>query len=238
MADIITGDHAAPDGQGSNDAGSRGAVTGQAEGAGKSFTQEQVDSIVKSRLAEERKRLEAKFDERLAAELEKAKSEFEKRLDTEVANRLKEREAELKLEAARAAIQEEFGLTESQAKRLNGKTPEELRADAEELFGTFVQQKDPRADMLKEVAEKTGLSERQIARLQGDTVEEMIADAVETFGVQLQEDPAAGDGKQQPKPPVLLAGGGAGTGAGILDASKMSPAEIRANWQKLWPSGN
>lgn len=233
MADT-TADTAVPEGQGKTDAVVEGAATGTATNAGKLFTQDQLDSIVKSRIAEERKRLDAKFGERLAAELETAKGDFEKSLDKMVETRIAEREAKAQVDAKRAALMEQYGLTESQAARLNGNTPEELEADAKELFGKFVPQKDEAAEMRKAVQERLGLTDKQMARLQGDNEEQLLADAKEVFNV---EPKAAGQGtteesKTQPKPPVLKTGETAGQVPGPTDLTTLSPAEVRKNWRK------
>lgn len=222
----------APEGQGNNDVATEGAATGTASNAGKLFDQSQVNSLVQARLAEERTRAQKKYDEKLAAALEAAKGDVEKLVET----KLTERVAQQRLESTRAEIQEQYGLSEAQAKRLNGATPEELKADAKELFGKFVPQKDPVAEMRESVKAKTGLTDKQMERLKGDDEATLIADAVELFGIKLDSasgaDPAT---DVKPKPPVLQSGSQqqvpAQSSMGDMDAK-----EVRANWRKLWPA--
>lgn len=242
MAEIITDGTAAPGELGNNDAGTEGAGTGTASNTGKSFTQDQVNSLIQARLVEERKRAKTKQDEAIAAALETAKTGFEKTLDETVAAKLTEREAAAAMATTRAALVEELGLTEAQVARLNGNTPEELKADAKLLFGKLIDVKDPIAEARKLVAEKTGLTEKQVARLNGDTYESMLADAVELFNAKVVEGspadpPADEEQKTQPKPPILQAGGTGGQPVTFGDMSTMSAADIRANRAKLWPNG-
>lgn len=232
--DEATNDAVTPDGQGKNDTAAEGAATGTASNAGKSFTQDQVNSLVQARLAEERTRAQKRFDDKLAAALEAAKGDVDKLVETKLAERV----AQQALESTRTEIQEQYGLTESQAKRLNGATPEELRADAKELFGKFVPQKDPVAEMCEAVKTKTGLTDKQMERLKGDTEEAMIADAVELFGVKVNATPdePAAESKAQPKPPVLQSGQVSNQPPPPSAMDSMDPSEVRKNWRKLWPT--
>lgn len=230
--DTNTEEATAPGGQGNNDVATEGAATGTATNAGKLFNQDQVNSLVQSRLAEERTRAEKRFADKLKTELEKATGDVEKLVEAKLA----EREAQRVLDVERATIAQEYGLTEAQTKRLNGTTPEELRADAKELFGKFVPQKDPVAEMREAVKTKTGLTDKQLDRLKGDTEEALIADAVELFGIKLDtesKDEPATDVK--PKPPVLQTGTGQQLPA-QSDMTAMDASEVRKNWRKLWPA--
>lgn len=227
MEDEITEVVAVPVEQGTNVATSTGGVTGAPANTGKQFTQDQLDSVVKSRIAEERKRLEAKFKETADRQVAAAKDEAAKDLDKMVTARLAEVEAKQKLDAQRMALGEKYGLNEKQVARLNGTTPEELAADAAELFGKFVPQPDPVADARKAVQERLALTDKQMARLEGDTEEALLADAEEVFG----RKPTAAV-----KPPVLKPGPGTQTPPAPSDLADMDPADIRKNWRKVWPS--
>lgn len=117
---------------------------------GKTFTQEQIDKIVESRLAREREKyadyddLKSKADE-YAKLQESKKSEEQKLLERiEAAEKraadAEKSVAEAQVDALRARVAASRGLSEAQAKRLNGSTFEELEADASEIFG---EPKDP-----------------------------------------------------------------------------------------------
>jgi len=105
-------------------------------GNSRSFTQEDVNKI----LAEERRKIQARYadyDElkARAAEADRNKSALEKLL--EKVSGLEERAAKAEEAALRADVAQAKGLTPAQAKRLQGKTREELEADAEELLAMF-----------------------------------------------------------------------------------------------------
>lgn len=109
-------------------------------------SQEELDSIVESRLARERKRYEG-FDE-YKAKAEKfdqaqqaSKSDIEKATE-----RAQKAEADLAASqqlALRSEIALTKGLTPTQAKRLVGSTREELEADADELLKDLGDQRPP-----------------------------------------------------------------------------------------------
>lgn len=85
---------------------------------------------LKARLAEAEK-----AEERLKAIEDEKKTEAQRAAE---AREAAEREAaEAKLELARTRVALRKGLTEAQAKRLQGSTEEELEADADELLATF-----------------------------------------------------------------------------------------------------
>ena len=115
----------------------------------------------------------------LEAKLAATREEAQKDLDKLVEERANARLVEAELAKTRTAIMEEFGLNEDQAARLQGANPEELKKDADKVFGAL----------------------KQIPRQ---------------------------------KPPVIKTGEGGGEGTNGLDISKLSPAEIRANRDKLW----
>lgn len=123
---------------------------------GKTFTQEQIDDIVEKRLAREREKY-ADYDDlksqvaTLVAEKKKLEDEgksdsdkvseqlaaLQKQLEDEKSAREKSDAESLRLRVAAAK-----GLSEVQARRLQGSTQEELEADADELIAAFGGQKD------------------------------------------------------------------------------------------------
>lgn len=128
------------------------------KGTEKTFTQEQIDEIVEKRLAREREKfkdyddlkaqVKALTDEKKKLE-DEGKSEsdklaeqvaaFEKQLEDEREARQKSEAEALRLRVAQAK-----GLTEAQARRLQGSTKEELEEDADDLLETFGgKQEDP-----------------------------------------------------------------------------------------------
>jgi nucleoid DNA-binding protein len=101
-------------------------TTGEEAKDNQSFTQADIDRIVRERVKREREKF-ADYDDL------KKKAEGAKTLEDRVA----EIEANAKKSderAVRAEIANEKGLTPSQAKRLVGSTREELEADADELL--------------------------------------------------------------------------------------------------------
>jgi hypothetical protein len=123
---------------------------------GKTFTQEQIDDLVEKRLAREREKYTGYDDlkEQVAAlTAEKKKLEDEGKSDSEkVSEQLtslqkqleEEKEARTKseAEALRLRVAQAKGLTEAQARRLQGATREELEADADDLLESFGGKKD------------------------------------------------------------------------------------------------
>jgi hypothetical protein len=108
--------------------------------AEKVFRQADVDDIVQRRLAEQTARLERKF----AKERETLEAEWQTKLassDEDISRRvealLQEKLSQKELEQARASIVAEFGLNERQAQVLDGANAEELRQNAEALFGAI-----------------------------------------------------------------------------------------------------
>jgi Domain of unknown function (DUF4355) len=140
MADeTTTNAQPTPDEPGKKDGGAAGAATPAAATteAPKTFTQDEVNTIVQSRLAERERKLKAKYEAEIAAKVEATRNEALADLDKQVEERVTARAAELQLAATRAEIQKTRGLTDKQAARLVGTTPEELLADAVEVFGTL-----------------------------------------------------------------------------------------------------
>lgn len=118
---------------------------------GKTFTQDQLDKIIEDRLTRERQKY-ADYDDlkKQVADLVAEKKKLEevdksdadkvsdqlaalrKQLEEEKAAREKSEGESLRLRVAAAK-----GLNESQARRLQGSTQEELEADADELIAAF-----------------------------------------------------------------------------------------------------
>ena len=162
---------------GTNDANTEGAATQAVQTeAPKTFTQVELDTIIKSRLAENARTLKTKYEKDLEAQIAATRDEAQKDLDRLVEERVTAREAERKLTDACTAIQAQYELTEEQVARLQGSTPEELQADAAAIFGSL---------------------------------------------------------KKLPTPPVLKSGNGAGGPESPTDIDHMTPAQIRANRNKL-----
>lgn len=123
---------------------------------GKTFTQEQIDKIVEDRLARERDKFKDYDDLKsqvatLVAEKKKLEDEgksdsdkvseqlaaLQKQLEEEKSAREKSEAEALRLRVATAK-----GLNETQARRLQGSTQDELEADADELIAAFGGKKD------------------------------------------------------------------------------------------------
>jgi hypothetical protein len=98
----------------------------------KTFTQADVDRIVRERIAREREKFSDYDELKKAAETAgKDKSQIEKL--TQSIEALTQRAEKADHELARRDVAAEFGLTAREAKRLSGKTLDELRADAREM---------------------------------------------------------------------------------------------------------
>lgn len=102
-------------------------------GGARTFTQAEVDKIVGERVARERAKF-SDYDElkSRAAEADKQKSQLD-RIETQLAEQVKRTE---KAEEAnlRREVADELGLTAKQARRLQGKTKDELLADGREYM--------------------------------------------------------------------------------------------------------
>jgi hypothetical protein len=101
-------------------------------GAAKTFTQADVDRIVSERVARERAKY-PDYDElkAKAADADKTKSKLDKM--AEQVEAITKRAETAEIETARHRVAEKLGLTAKEAKRLNGKTYEELLSDGNEL---------------------------------------------------------------------------------------------------------
>ena len=138
------------EGEGKNTADIEGAGTQPATTEGRVFTQDAVNKIVQDRLAE----AERKQKQKLADVKTQWEKEAEERLEGILANNRKEWEASVQqridmalnakaMETTKTQLVSEYGLTEAQTARLTGATPDELKADAETLFGGLKQRKPP-----------------------------------------------------------------------------------------------
>lgn len=109
---------------------------GEAGSTEKTFTQAEVDKIVRERLNRERDKFKDYDDlKSRAADADKNKSDMEKLL--EKVSGLEKRATESDARALRAEVAQAKGLTPAQARRLQGSTKEELEADADELRESF-----------------------------------------------------------------------------------------------------
>jgi hypothetical protein len=141
--DTITETSPAPGEQGEMTGVVKGAETQAATTEARSFTQDQVNEIIKGRLAEERTKLTNKYERDLEAKVSEALATRDKEFEKQVADRITAALAERDLTDTRRTVQAEYGLTDAQLARLTGGTPEELRADAETLFGALKTRKPP-----------------------------------------------------------------------------------------------
>jgi len=107
-----------------NDAGSSGSA--------KTFTQAELDAVVRDRLARERAKY-ADYDDlkAKAAEADKSKTQIDKM--AEQLESLTKENAEAKREAARRDVADELGLKPGEARRLSGSTYDELLADGKAM---------------------------------------------------------------------------------------------------------
>lgn len=104
--------------------------------AGGTFTQEDVDRIVRERLARERDKFKDYDDLKAkASEADATKSDMDKVMEKLAAMEKQVADAERKALLTEVAAAK--GLTPAQAKRLQGSTKEELEADADDLLGAF-----------------------------------------------------------------------------------------------------
>lgn len=101
-------------------------------GGAKTFTQAELDAVVRDRLARERTKY-ADYDElkAKATEADKAKGQLDK-MSEQLESLTRENEA-AKIEKARRDVADELGLTPKEAKRLHGKTFDELLSDGKDL---------------------------------------------------------------------------------------------------------
>lgn len=157
MADTDTNVTVTSDEQSKNDAATEGAITQVATTeAPKSFTQADVDRIVQSRLAEKERTLTGKFQKDVEAQIAAAKEEAQRELDKLVEDRMQARLAEQALATTRTELMASYELSEEQAARLVGSSPDELKADAEKIFGVLKQAPRPKPPVIKTGTESGG----------------------------------------------------------------------------------
>jgi len=112
---------------------------------GKTFTQAEVDAVVRDRLKREREKF-ADYDDlkSRADDADKNRGALEKLLDR--FGKLEEKLGEADARELRREVAEAKGLTPAQAKRLSGKTRDELMADADDLVASFKPQDAAKSD--------------------------------------------------------------------------------------------
>lgn len=132
--------------QSNPDVASEGTESTQTQTEVKTFTQAELDKIISQRLAEQARTSKSRWEKELEAKLAETKEATLKDLDKLVEERTNARIAERELVTARATIAESFGLSEEQASRLVGDTPEALQKDAEKIYGAF---KKPAVPIIK-----------------------------------------------------------------------------------------
>jgi hypothetical protein len=105
---------------------------GGSAGAAKTFTQADLDRVVRERLERERAKY-ADYDElkAKAEDADKTKSKLDKM--AEQMDALTKRAETAEIETARHRVAEKLGLTAKEANRLRGKTYDELLSDGNEL---------------------------------------------------------------------------------------------------------
>jgi hypothetical protein len=100
---------------------------------GTSFTQAQVDAIVRDRIARERAKFADYDDLKQAAEAAgKSKTQLDKM--QEQLDKMEKRALAAEADSMRSSVAAELGLTPRQARRLSGNTRDELLADGRELL--------------------------------------------------------------------------------------------------------
>lgn len=135
------GNTSTPEGEVTETSSNSGADTPPAkEGAGtqtegRVFTQEQVDALLKQRLAEEKRRAQKKAEEDLAREQGEWKTLCETR-EAEVRD-LQERLRQQEVQTLRVQVSHKLGLPPAFQDRLRGETAEELEKDAEGLLAAI-----------------------------------------------------------------------------------------------------
>lgn len=124
-------------------AGVEGATTQVAQTEARTFTQTELDTILKSRLAEHGRTLKTKHEKELEAKIAETIATTQADLDKLVEDRVNARLAEQELTKTRISLSAEYGLSEEQASRLQGDTPDALAKDAETIYGSLKQLPKP-----------------------------------------------------------------------------------------------
>ena len=142
-----------PDEPGNNDVGTEGAQTAGATNSGtqpeKTFTQKELDDIIKARLAEKERTLKSRFEKDLDTKIAAAREAAQADLDKLVEERANARLIEKELKETRTALMAEYELTEDQAARLQGETSDDLKKDAEKIFGALKGQQQRKPPVIK-----------------------------------------------------------------------------------------
>lgn len=126
-------------------------TAGEQMDAGVSMTQAQIDAIVQSRLAEERRRLQTKYgdldelaeakrqlDEKRQAEMSETEKLQRQIRDMEARQQQLQAEAEAeRLNALRLRVGQEIGLPPMLASRLSGTDEESIKADAQAMLSAL-----------------------------------------------------------------------------------------------------
>lgn len=125
------------EGEGKNTAVTEGTGTQTVTTEAKTFTQDQLNEIVTSRLAEQKKKLSTQFETDLAAKIAAAVADRDAQIETTVNERVTAELTKKALESAKAKIKDEYSLTDKQLEKLDGDTESDLRASADALFGAM-----------------------------------------------------------------------------------------------------
>lgn len=110
---------------------------------GKTFTQADLDRILKERLVEEKKRADKAYEKKLSDALAAKEAELSTALDNARKDAIKEYEETQKLNGIKNTLKVEYGLNDAQVDRLTGIDEKSLREDAETLFGAFKKKSAP-----------------------------------------------------------------------------------------------
>jgi hypothetical protein len=192
------------------------------ESGTKTFTQADLDRAAAAGAHREREKLNAKYADyddlkAAASNADKSKSQLDKL--TEQMTALAKRAESADLEVARRDVADEFGLTRKEARRLSGKSADELRADAQELvddLGIDVAARKAKTTTTKTTTETDGDAGKGT---EGDGTD----DAQQGGETDAQRTPAAGR-----RPKETLRSGAPGTTGAEPDLEKMDPLELVA----------
>lgn len=109
----------------------------------RTFDQEAVNEIVRRAKSDAKRSAKAEFERGLEGKIILEEGEYQARVQEAVQAALEQYQRESALQATKAAIQKEYRLTDSQVARLRGETDEDLRKDAEEVFGVLKRKEAP-----------------------------------------------------------------------------------------------
>jgi regulator of protease activity HflC (stomatin/prohibitin superfamily) len=140
-------------------------------GSDQTFTQADVDRIVRERVKREREKF-ADYDDL------KKRAEGATTLEERVAG-IERQAKESEERAMRAEVANAKGLTPTQAKRLVGETREELEADADELLETFKPTATSDDDTTETVVDSLDLGNRSGSPKKGKSTADLFAAAID-----------------------------------------------------------